>query len=285
MYKTIDKNGGPTYIVDIEINQDLSEEQVAEIFEEYFEDDIVLHWDHEKIVVIWQVPPYEGGHEIENALYYQLKNGEYGTMSYSLLLEGNEPDYEAENDEEEMDLIDKAIQFATVSHAGQTRKGTEIPYILHCLEAGTIAASLSNNAGIVDSDVVAAAILHDTIEDAGISYETLKETFNERIADLVQSQSEDKSKTWQERKDAMIAFLKENKSKAVEMATLGDKLSNMRAIAKDYDVLKEDLWDKFNAGKESQHWYYKSIAEAFTQVTDTAEYREYVDLIKGTFEN
>lgn len=181
------------------------------------------------------------------------------------------------------DLINKAIQFATVSHANQTRKGTEIPYILHCLEAGTIAANLTNTDGSIDNDVVSAAILHDTIEDAFVSYATLKEVFNENVANLVQSQSEDKSKAWLDRKRDTINFLKSNTSKSVEIATLADKLSNMRSIYRDYAVLKEKLWDKFNAGKESQHWYYKSIAESFSQIKDTEEYREFKDLIEKTF--
>lgn len=182
-------------------------------------------------------------------------------------------------------MINKAIEFATVSHAGQTRKGTDIPYILHCLEAGTIAANLTNKDGKVNQDIVAGAILHDTIEDADVSYEILKEVFNENIANLVNSQSEDKSKVWIERKQATINFLKENKSIGVEVATLSDKLSNMRSIYKDYKVDGEKLWSKFNAGKESQHWYYNSIAESFSQVTDSDEYKEYRELIKETFDN
>ena len=83
-------------------------------------------------------------------------------------------------------MITKAIQFATVCHANQTRKGTDIPYILHCLEAGTIAARMTNTDGTVDSTIVAAAILYDTLEDDHVPYATLKEVFNEEIADLVQ---------------------------------------------------------------------------------------------------
>ena len=180
-------------------------------------------------------------------------------------------------------MIHRAIQFATACHQNQTRKETRIPYILHCLEAGTIAASLTNEDGRVDEDVVAAAILHDTIEDAFVTYDTLKEAFNENIADLVRFQSEDKSKPWAERKQDTMDFLQENKSKAVEIAILSDKLSNMRSIHKEYRVKKEQLWEKFNAGKESQHWYYSTIADSLSQVRDTDEYKEYKELIKKTF--
>lgn len=180
-------------------------------------------------------------------------------------------------------LVSRAIEFATLAHAGQTRKGTEIPYILHCVEAGVIASSLTNVDGEIDEEVAAAAILHDTIEDADIKYETLVKVFNENIADLVQAQSEDKSKTWDERKNATIDFLKQNESRDVEIATLADKLSNMRAIHKDYKVMGEDLWSKFNAGKEHQHWYYSSIGKALTQVKGTNEHDEYTRLIYETF--
>lgn len=180
-------------------------------------------------------------------------------------------------------MINTAIQFATTAHSNQTRKGTKIPYILHCLEAGTIAASLTNKDGKVNEDVVSGAILHDTIEDAFVSYETLAEVFNENIANLVQAQSENKTLTWQDRKQATIDFLKQNESKDVEIATLADKLSNIRAIHKDYQVMGENLWSKFNAGKESQHWYYLSIGQAFSHVKGTDEHNEYMRFIEETF--
>ena len=181
-------------------------------------------------------------------------------------------------------MINRAITFATVSHANQTRKGTNIPYILHCLEAGVIAASLATKEGQINTDVVCAAILHDTMEDAYVSYATLKEVFNETIADLVQSQSEDKTKSWRERKQATIDFLQANTNKSVEIATLADKLSNMRAIVSDYEQQGEALWDRFNADKASQHWYYSAIATSLTQLNETKPYQEYCALVEQTFQ-
>ena len=57
----------------------------------------------------------------------------------------------------------------------------------------------------------------------------------------------------------------------------------MRSIHKEYQVKKDQLWEKFNAGKESQHWYYSTIADSLYQVRDTDEYKEYKELIKKTF--
>ena len=182
-------------------------------------------------------------------------------------------------------MIHKAIQFATVCHENQMRKGTSIPYILHGMEAGIIASQLTNTHGVIDEEVVAAAILHDTMEDAFVTYETLVELFNERIAKLVQSQSEDKTKSWQGRKEATLELIRQNESEAVEITTLADKLSNMRAIARDYAELKDGLWSKFNAGKEQQQWYYSSLGNAFKFVTHTPAYQEYQSLVQQVFQS
>src|SRR5699024_1145668 len=148
-------------------------------------------------------------------------------------------------------------------------------YILHCLEAGIIASHMITKEGRVESDIVCGAILHDTIEDTDVTYETLKEVSNEKTANLVQSQSEDKSKQWLERKSDTTNCLTKHQSKARETTTLADKLSNMRSISRDYDVQQEKLWSKFNAGKASQHWNYNSISNTFTQVNESNEYKEF----------
>lgn len=180
--------------------------------------------------------------------------------------------------------INKAILFAQEKHKGQTRKGSTTPYILHCLEAGTIAASLSDNGTSVDENLVASAILHDTIEDAGVSYEELLKEFNEDIANLVKFQSEDKSKSWIERKQHTINSLMNEKTTIREKkALLADKLSNMRAISRDYVSLGEELWNKFNAGKEKQEWYYRSIGEHTSELKNSEEHKEYLNLVNKTF--
>ena len=93
-------------------------------------------------------------------------------------------------------MIQKAIAFATKAHDGQLRKGTMRPYILHPLEVGVIVARMTE-----DEEVISAAILHDTIEDCeGVTAKMIEQMFSNRVAELVQKESEDKSKTWMERK-------------------------------------------------------------------------------------
>ena len=97
----------------------------------------------------------------------------------------------------------KAAEFARKVHEGKLRKGSMVPYIVHPFEAAVIVSGMTD-----DPEVISAALLHDVIEDAGISYEELKMQFGSRVADLVLAESEDKSRTWKERKSATIEKLR-----------------------------------------------------------------------------
>lgn len=181
-------------------------------------------------------------------------------------------------------MVDQAILFATDCHANQTRKATNTPYILHPLEAGTIAASLTTKDGQVDHEVICAAILHDVIEDTDTNLQSIEDMFNKEVSKLVDIQSEDKSKSWQERKEHTINMLNDNKIKNVEIVILADKLSNMRSIRRDYNEIGEDLWNRFNVtDKEKHKWYYESIAKSMKQITHTPEFKEYKQIIQEVF--
>ena len=177
-------------------------------------------------------------------------------------------------------MIEKAIEFATKAHAGQFRKGTKRPYIVHPLEVGDIVASMTK-----DEEVICAAILHDTIEDCeGITEKMLAEVFSERVASIVAQESEDKSKTWVERKQATINHIAAA-PREVQMVGLADKLSNMRDIDRDYPVEKENLWNRFRMkDKETIGWYYKGVRDALEErFTGVQAYEEYRKLIQKNF--
>ena len=177
-------------------------------------------------------------------------------------------------------MIDKAIAFATQAHEGQVRKGTSRPFIQHPLEVGRIVASMTE-----DKEVISAAILHDTIEDCeDVTEEMLREVFTERVASLVAQESEDKSKTWMERKSATIAHLNVA-SREIQMIGLADKLSNIRDIDRDYPECGEELWNRFRMkDKNVIGWYYKSIQESLKEAMGGTEaYREYCELVTKNF--
>ena len=177
-------------------------------------------------------------------------------------------------------MSDRAIEFATKAHAGQFRKGTKRPYIVHPIEVGDIVSTMTT-----DEEVISAAILHDTIEDcSGVSQRILAQTFSERVASMVAQESEDKSRTWMERKTATIEHLR-TAPREVQMIGLADKLSNMRDIDRDYPIAGEELWNRFRMkDKETIGWYYKGVRAALKDsCAGVGAYEEYCRLIRKNF--
>jgi guanosine-3',5'-bis(diphosphate) 3'-pyrophosphohydrolase len=176
-------------------------------------------------------------------------------------------------------MINKAIIFATNAHSNQFRKGSNTPYILHPLEAGIIVSQIT-----CDEDLICAAILHDVVEDTNITIEMLKNEFNERVADIVLSESEDKSRSWKHRKAHTLKSLKEEKSEEIGIVALGDKLSNMRAINRDLKRIGEELWEVFNVNDKNEHkWYYTGLVDSLSYLCEYNEYQEFKSLVYEIF--
>ena len=185
-----------------------------------------------------------------------------------------------------MDVLERAIVFATKAHAGQKRKLSGTPYILHPIEVASIIATITD-----DKDVMAAGVLHDTIEDCGVDPLEIRKRFGTRVAALVDSETEDKlatrppAETWKERKEDSLLMLKFSKERNVKILWLADKLSNMRSFYLSYMQQGNEIWKNFNQKDPAEHyWYYRTIAEYLEELSDTAAYQEYVQLIKKVFE-
>lgn len=167
-------------------------------------------------------------------------------------------------------MIEKAARFAAKAHEGAVRKGSNLPYIVHPMEVAMIVSLMTD-----DPEVIAAAYLHDVIEDAGITYEELKDLFGNRVAGLVCSESEDKTKTWKERKQATIDHI----GRAVweeKVIAFADKLSNLRSTTKDYLIIGDEIWQKFHEKDKRMHaWYYGRMKEAFQEFKGHPFYEEY----------
>ena len=182
-------------------------------------------------------------------------------------------------------LVDAAIRFAVDAHAGTERRGKGFPYVIHVLEAMSIVATMTS-----DPELLAAAALHDTVEDTDVTLDRIREVFGARVASLVETEtdiqlSEDgRQKTWRERKQAAIDRLAAT-SREAKMVALGDKLSNRRAIARDYRVKGDALWHIFHApgGRADHAWHYRGLASSLSELSDTDAYREFTDLIERVF--
>lgn len=175
-------------------------------------------------------------------------------------------------------MIKKAADFAARVHEGKVRKGSRIPYIVHPCEAAVIVSGLTK-----DPEVISAALLHDVIEDTDVTYEELLALFGRRVADLVLAESEDKSKSWKERKRATIEHLKTAK-REVKMICLGDKLSNLRSTAEDMLLRGDQVWEKFRIKDKKEHeWYYRGVFGQLAEFKGETAYEEMDRLIKDIF--
>ena len=185
-------------------------------------------------------------------------------------------------------LISKAINFAVEKHStvknpdgtiGQKRNGSNLPYIIHPIEVWQI---LRNNDCSVEVQV--AGLLHDTLEDTNATPEEIKESFGEEILSLVLTESEDKSKTWKERKQHTIDALANDSIETMQVCC-ADKLSNCRAQLYDYKQIGDALFDRFNkqSTPELQAWYYKSIAKALTPLKGMKMYDELCEVVKELY--
>ena len=177
--------------------------------------------------------------------------------------------------------LEWAIEFASARHMGQVRKGTTLPYIVHPIEVMHLHYRMG-----ADENLLIAGVLHDTLEDTDTTEEEILSRFGEDVANLVAGHSEDKSKTWQERKTAAIEHLA-TADRRFKMLVLADKLSNMRAIAADYRAVGDKLWERFNAPPEKQAWYYSKIDDALSDLQNDPHcadaYWEYNARFKDVF--
>ena len=183
------------------------------------------------------------------------------------------------------DLLDEAIIFATNAHKGVERRGKGFPYIVHPLEAVAIAATMT-----ADQEILAAAVLHDVVEDTEYTLEDIEQRFGKRVAMLVNAESDiviegvSSKDSWYERKRYALEMLK-NASREVKIVTISDKLSNIRAIARDYACLGDAFWNTFNVTDPHAHaWRYRALADVLSDLSDTEAYQEFAALVEKVFE-
>ena len=181
-------------------------------------------------------------------------------------------------------VLDRAIIFAVKAHSGTERRGKGYPYIIHPMEAVEIVATMTK-----DQELLAAAALHDTVEDTGVTVEQIRKEFGDRIAELVAAESDEmpvgvsEEASWHSRKQAAIDRLS-HASRDAKIVALGDKLSNMRAIARDYKIMGDALWDIFHAKDPKDHeWHYRGLADALRELEDTFAFKEFENLINQVF--
>lgn len=179
--------------------------------------------------------------------------------------------------------IDRALAVAARCHAGQTRKDSPTPYIAHPVAVAMIVSDFTE-----DQDVVAAALLHDVLEDVPpsvYSADDMTAEFGERVTEMVRGVSEEKTAgeetpPWRIRKDGYLAQLAEDSQECLLISS-ADKIHNLRSMIATHAERGDEMWSLFNAGPDELLWFYTSIADTVAEklgdCTATRELRRVVD--------
>lgn len=160
------------------------------------------------------------------------------------------------------DRFDDALSYASCLHREQRRKGSDIPYISHLL---SVAALVLEHGG--NEDQAIAGLLHDAAEDQGGSetLEDIRRRYGDAVAQIVADCTDawaEPKPPWRARKEAYLAKLPD-KAPSSLLVSLADKTHNARAILSDYRQIGDDLWPRFNGGKDGTFWYYRSLTAIY----------------------
>lgn len=184
-----------------------------------------------------------------------------------------------------MGTLTDVIRFALDAY-GEARRKDGAPLIFHAMEAANIAATLTQ-----DMEVMAAAMLHDAVEDTQTELSQIRARFGDRVAHLVDAETENKYRhlppavSWRRRKEETIARLRAAEDRDTQIVFLGDKLSNMRSFYRYKCQYGNAFWTGFNQKDPAEHhWYYRTIAQELTELKNTPAWREYDWLIRQVFE-
>lgn len=150
-------------------------------------------------------------------------------------------------------IVDVAARIAIQAHATQTRKSDKFPYIIHPF----MVAMKVRQHGFSD-EVVAAAVLHDVLEDTTVTAAELRGAVGDKVLALVQAVSEDKDKPWEERKKEYIANIVAA-GDAVKAISCADKIYNLQDSLAGIAHEGETFWQRFNRGRNEQLWFYKTF--------------------------
>ena len=181
-------------------------------------------------------------------------------------------------------MFEDALRFAIDAHSGMVRKAAGTPYILHPLEVASIAATMTK-----DEEVLAAAVLHDVVEDTSHTLDEIEERFGKRVAELVAAETENKrddlppEETWRIRKEESLIDL-ENSDRDAKILWIADKLSNMRSFYRLYQKRGTSFWNAFHQSDPAQQaWYYAAVVQLCSELSDEFAWKEFDRLVRLVF--
>ena len=161
-----------------------------------------------------------------------------------------------------------ALELAFQLHGRDARKGSNIPYMAHLL---SVCSQVQLNGG--DEHEAIAALLHDILEDKAdqINGDEIRKRFGNQVMRIIEvsidvplDYSGDPKPPWKERKQVYLEHAR-NSDPSLLRVTIADKIDNARSILADLHRIGDKVWEKFNAGKNEQLWYYRACVKAYQQ--------------------
>lgn len=160
-------------------------------------------------------------------------------------------------------LVERAIRVAADGHRKQLRKGSDIPYLAHPAAVALLLA----RTGFDDDHVLAAAFLHDVVEDTDYTIEQLAAEFPPEVVEIVNALSEQKTdesgakRPWKDRKRDHLEVIR-GASVDAKAVALADKLHNLGTMEMDCLAEGNQFWSRFNASKVEIIWYHTEMIAA-----------------------
>ena len=173
-----------------------------------------------------------------------------------------------------MTLIEKADQLAERAHGGQTRKESGVPYITH----PRAVAQMLKDHGFSDA-VVAAALVHDVVEDTSLTLDDVRRELGDEVADLVQVVTYDDSLSWEDKREKYIEAVRQapEGAKAISVA---DKIHNARSFMAGYEAQGKDMWKNFNRSRDKKVWFEEAMLTMLRETWQHPLVEEYAALVE-----
>ncbi len=173
-----------------------------------------------------------------------------------------------------MTLVEKADQMAERAHEGQTRKEAPIPYISH----PRAVAQMLKDHGFSDA-VVAAALVHDVVEDTPVSLDDVRRELGEEVAELVEAVTYDDSLSWEEKREKYIEAVRQapEGAKAISVA---DKIHNAQSFMTGYRAQGKAMWQNFNRSRDKKLWFEEEMLKMLRETWQHPLVDEYAALVE-----
>lgn len=171
-------------------------------------------------------------------------------------------------------LTEMAARISVFAHGGKTRKGDDLPYIIHPFMVALKLAKYN-----FPETVIAAALAHDILEDTDYPVEQLKTELGEKVFEVVKAVTNDDSLPWEEKKKKYIETVRNGPDGAKAVA-VADKIHNLESLLIAYVEQGPDIWKKFNRGKEQKLWFENEVLKMLKETWQHPLIDEYESLLE-----